>query len=112
MRNITLKQLRALSAIGQSKKIVSAAKELRLTPPAITLQLQQLEAEAGFVLFDRTSDGPASDRRRRTSCWRRRRRSPHSSPTAKTVSRRCSGVDGGADFGRRRQHGEILLARA
>ena len=36
---------------------MSAAKELNLTPPAVTLQLQQLEAEAGFVLFDRTSDG-------------------------------------------------------
>ena len=30
---------------------------MSLTPPAITLQLQQLEAETGFLLFDRTSDG-------------------------------------------------------
>jgi DNA-binding transcriptional LysR family regulator len=57
MRNITLKQLRALSAIGREGKIVRAAKELSLTPPAITQQLQQLEAEVGFVLFDRSSDG-------------------------------------------------------
>ncbi len=57
MRNVTLRQLRALAAIGRSRKIVSVAKELGLTPPAITLQLQQLEAEAGFRLFDRTSDG-------------------------------------------------------
>lgn len=57
MRNLTLKQLRALSAIGRTRKIVSAAKELNLTPPAVTLQLQQLEEETGFRLFDRTSDG-------------------------------------------------------
>ncbi len=57
MRNLTLKQLRALSAIGRTRKIVSAAKELNLTPPAVTLQLQQLEEETGFRLFDRASDG-------------------------------------------------------
>jgi len=57
MRNITLKQLRAATEIAHSGKIVSAAKALSLTPPAITQQLQQLEAETGFSLFDRTSDG-------------------------------------------------------
>jgi DNA-binding transcriptional LysR family regulator len=57
MRNVTLKQLRALTAIGQERKIVSAAKALNLTPPAITLQLQQLEAALGCTLFDRTSSG-------------------------------------------------------
>src|SRR3954453_9901306 len=57
MRNITLKQLRTASAIGRSGRIVSVAKEPGLTPPAVTLQLQQLEAETGFRLFDRTSDG-------------------------------------------------------
>jgi LysR family transcriptional regulator, low CO2-responsive transcriptional regulator len=57
MRNVTLKQLRALSAIGRSRRIVTVAKELGLTPPAVTLQLQQLEVETGFRLFDRTSDG-------------------------------------------------------
>ena len=57
MRNVTLKQLRAASAVGRSGKIVSAAKELNLTPPAVTLQLQQLEAVTGFQLFDRNSDG-------------------------------------------------------
>ena len=57
MRNLTLRQLRALSAIGRTGRIVNAAKALNLTPPAVTLQLQQLEAEAGLRLFDRTSDG-------------------------------------------------------
>ncbi len=57
MRNISLRQLRAVSAIQRHGKIVSAAAELGLTPPAVTLQLQQLEHETGLVLFDRTPDG-------------------------------------------------------
>ena len=57
MRNLTLKQLRGVSAIGSSRRIVTAAKELGLTPPAITLQLQQIETEVGLRLFDRTTDG-------------------------------------------------------
>jgi DNA-binding transcriptional LysR family regulator len=57
MRNISLRQLRAMSAIQRHRKIVSAAAELGLTPPAVTLQLQQLEHETGLVLCDRTPDG-------------------------------------------------------
>lgn len=57
MLNVTLRQLRALQAIYASGKISSAAKELGLTAPAVTLQLKQLEEEAGAPLFDRTSEG-------------------------------------------------------
>ncbi|MCT7374307.1 LysR family transcriptional regulator [Chelativorans salis] len=57
MLNVTLRQLRALQAIYSSGKISSAAKELGLTAPAVTLQLKQMEEEAGTVLFDRTADG-------------------------------------------------------
>jgi DNA-binding transcriptional LysR family regulator len=57
MRHVTLRQLRALLAIHAEGKIVNAAKALRLTAPAITLQLKQLEEEAGVVLFDRTAQG-------------------------------------------------------
>ncbi len=57
MRNITLRQLRAASAIGRACKIVTAARELSLTPPAVTQQLQQLEESAGCALFDRTNNG-------------------------------------------------------
>lgn len=57
MRNITIRQLRALSAIQAHGKIVNAAKALRLTAPAVTLQLKQLEEEAGMPLFDRTAEG-------------------------------------------------------
>jgi DNA-binding transcriptional LysR family regulator len=57
MRNVTFRQLKALTAIGHEGKIVSAAKVLGRTPPAVTLQLQQLETELGCTLFDRTSSG-------------------------------------------------------
>ena len=46
-----------MTAIRRHGKIVLAAAELGLTPPAVTLQLQQIEHETGTVLFDRTPDG-------------------------------------------------------
>jgi DNA-binding transcriptional LysR family regulator len=57
MRHVTLRQLRAMLAIRAHGKIVNAAKALGLTAPAITLQLKQLEEDAGVVLFDRTAQG-------------------------------------------------------
>lgn len=57
MRNVTLRQLRSIIEIAHAGKIVSAAKVLRLTPSAVTLQLQALEAELGASLFDRDQDG-------------------------------------------------------
>lgn len=57
MFNVTLRQIRTLQAIYASGKISSAAKELGLTAPAVTLQLKQVEEEAGTMLFDRTVGG-------------------------------------------------------
>lgn len=57
MRNISLRQFRSVAAIHKHGKIVHAASELGLTPPAVTLQLQQIEAETGLTLFDRTPAG-------------------------------------------------------
>ena len=57
MRNLSLRQLRCMTAIRKHGKVVGAAQELGLTPPAITQQLKQLEAETGLTLFDRTPDG-------------------------------------------------------
>jgi DNA-binding transcriptional LysR family regulator len=57
MREITLKQLRAITAIMRSGKIINAAKELGVTPPAVTQQLKLLEQGTGLTLFDRTKDG-------------------------------------------------------
>jgi LysR family transcriptional regulator, low CO2-responsive transcriptional regulator len=57
MQNITLRQLRSLRAIQELGKISGAAKALGLTAPAVTLQLQQIEAQLGLALFDRTQEG-------------------------------------------------------
>ena len=57
MRNLTLRQLRAVLAVNRLGKINLAASEIGLTAPAVTLQIQQAEAQAGIALFDRTSDG-------------------------------------------------------
>ena len=57
MRNLTLKQFRAIQAIVSSGKIINAANALGLSPPAVTIQLRQVEEEAGLALFDRTTEG-------------------------------------------------------
>ncbi|WP_395448919.1 LysR family transcriptional regulator [Aminobacter sp. UC22_36] len=57
MKNITFRQLKSIRAIEKHEKVVGAAKVLGLTAPAVTLQLKQIEAEAGVPLFDRTAHG-------------------------------------------------------
>ena len=56
MRNATLRQLRALAALARTGSVTRAAELLHLTPPAVTLQLQALQHEAGMPLINR---GPA-----------------------------------------------------
>src|SRR5215204_4842774 len=57
MRNLTLKQLRIAAAVAQCRKIVDAAQVLGLTPPAVTIQVKQMEDDFGVPLFDRTRNG-------------------------------------------------------
>ena len=57
MRNLSLRHLRSLIAIAQTGRIAAAAEILGLTGPAVTLQLKQMEDDAGVALFDRTPDG-------------------------------------------------------
>lgn len=57
LRDITLKQLRVLAAVAKSGKITSAASALGVTPPAVTLQLKQLERSVNLPLFDRSHVG-------------------------------------------------------
>lgn len=57
MLNLTLRQMRTLVAISQTGRISLAARIVGLTAPAVTLQLQQAEIEAGLLLFDRRPDG-------------------------------------------------------
>ncbi len=57
MKNLTLRQLRAVQAIDKAKKISTAAIKLGLTAPAVTLQLKQIEEAEGIALFERSSEG-------------------------------------------------------
>ncbi len=59
MKNLTLKQLRILSAAHRGGSFAAAAAACHLTPPAVTMQMQQLEAEAGVPLFQRHGRGLA-----------------------------------------------------
>ena len=56
-RDITFKQLRALSAAVQTGTVSGAAKILHVTPPAVSLQLKQFEQLVGLELLERNPDG-------------------------------------------------------
>jgi len=53
MRLTTLRQLRGLVAIAENGTISAAARQLNLTPPAVSLQLRELEKSAELPLFER-----------------------------------------------------------
>ncbi len=57
MRNITLKQFRALQAAVSAGTVSGAAQLLHVTPPAVSLQLKLLEEHAGISLLERSPDG-------------------------------------------------------
>jgi DNA-binding transcriptional LysR family regulator len=57
MKDVTIRQLRAVAAIARTGKITLAAHDLCLTPPAVTEQLKLLEERLGLRLFQRTSSG-------------------------------------------------------
>jgi LysR family transcriptional regulator, low CO2-responsive transcriptional regulator len=55
-RSLTLKHLRAHEATVRLGSVTAAARELLVTPPAITSQLKSLENLAGAPLYDRSVD--------------------------------------------------------
>jgi DNA-binding transcriptional LysR family regulator len=57
MRNVTLKQLRTFAALLKAGSVTGAAQSLNITPPAVTLQMQLLQEQAGLPLIERTSSG-------------------------------------------------------
>ncbi|MBS7535693.1 LysR family transcriptional regulator [Ancylobacter sonchi] len=56
MRNVTLKQLRALAAVIDTGTVTAAARQLNVTPPAVTMQIQLLEEQLGLPLLDRAGE--------------------------------------------------------
>jgi LysR family transcriptional regulator for metE and metH len=57
VRELTIRQLRALATVAKARSVTAAAKQLHLTQPAVTLQLRNLQALAGLPLIQRTGDG-------------------------------------------------------
>ncbi|MGD0503281.1 MAG: LysR substrate-binding domain-containing protein [Steroidobacteraceae bacterium] len=55
MKNATLRQLRVFASVARHLSFIRAAEELKLTAPAVSMQIKELEAEVGMPLFDRTS---------------------------------------------------------
>src|SRR5450755_4155886 len=55
MKNVTLRQLRVFVSVARHLSFVRAAEELKLSAPAVSMQIKELEAEVGMPLFDRTS---------------------------------------------------------
>lgn len=57
LSRVTLRQLRALAALVRTGSTKGAAAALNVTPPAITLQLRELESIVGLPLIERRPDG-------------------------------------------------------
>jgi LysR family transcriptional regulator for metE and metH len=59
LRPLTLKQLRGFDAVVEAGSVSGAARELHLTPPAVSLQLRDLETAIGLPLLERGDSGLA-----------------------------------------------------
>ena len=51
--NISLRQMRAFSAVARAGSFTAAAKQVNLTQSAVSMLVQQLEESLGVTLFDR-----------------------------------------------------------
>ena len=60
MRHVTLRQLRTFTAALRAGSFAAAAEALHITPPAVTVQMRQLETIAGMPLVERTPKGMRS----------------------------------------------------
>jgi LysR family transcriptional regulator, low CO2-responsive transcriptional regulator len=54
MKSATFRQLRVFNEVAKHLSFVRAAESLHLTPPAITMQIKELEGNVGLALFDRS----------------------------------------------------------
>lgn len=53
MKGVTFRQLRVFSEVARQLSFVRAAEALHLTPPAVTMQVKELETHVGLPLFER-----------------------------------------------------------
>jgi DNA-binding transcriptional LysR family regulator len=52
--NLTFRQLRVFVEVAQQGSMARAAEALQLTPPAVSMQIKEVETQVGLPLFDRT----------------------------------------------------------
>lgn len=55
MLQITFRQLQIFAAVARRKSFVRAAEELHLTPPAVSMQIKQLESQLGLAVLERSA---------------------------------------------------------
>lgn len=53
MKNATFRQLRVFTEVARHLSFARAAEALHLTPPAVTMQVKELEGHVGLPLFER-----------------------------------------------------------
>lgn len=53
MKNATFRQLRVFNEVARHLSFARAAESLHLTPPAVTMQVKELEGHIGMPLFER-----------------------------------------------------------
>lgn len=51
--HVTFRQLTVFAEVARQASVLRAAEALHLTPPAVSLQIKELEGQVGHVLFDR-----------------------------------------------------------
>ncbi|MBX9612776.1 MAG: LysR family transcriptional regulator [Burkholderiales bacterium] len=54
MKNATFRQLRVFNEVARHLSFAKAAAALHLTPPAVTMQVKELEGHVGLPLFERS----------------------------------------------------------
>lgn len=54
MKNATFRQLRVFTEVARHLSFARAAEALHLTPPAVTMQVKELEGHVGLPLFERS----------------------------------------------------------
>jgi DNA-binding transcriptional LysR family regulator len=59
LKNVTLRQLRAFLVASRHLNFGKVARELDLTPQAVSIQIRELESQVGLPLFERRGHGKA-----------------------------------------------------
>ena len=53
--NVTFRQLRVFAEVARQGSVLRASEVLHLTPPAVSLQIKEIESQVGQRLFDRAN---------------------------------------------------------